>query len=118
MATPADGIDWQAPNIVQTASGAKGVISSPTGVEEKPCFTCSHWIKNNRRVMQHFIAHGLEADENGHYQVPTRLYNRSSIKVDPKEWGWCPKLGMPTAMLATCEDWQPTTLAHELARKI
>jgi hypothetical protein len=120
MAKPADGIDWQAPDIVQTASGVKGVISSPTGMEERPCFTCAKWIKDNRKMIQHFQARGLKADANGVFTTPIvgDFPGRESLKADPKDFGWCPKNGYVAHMLATCEDWQPTALAHELARKI
>lgn len=121
MSKPADGIDWQAPSVIQTETGPKGVISSPMGSEEKPCFTCAKWVKDNRRLVQHFIARGLRADENGHFETPIVQDfhdGRRSMKVDPKDWGWCPKLVMPTHMLATCEFWQETNLVREIARKI
>jgi hypothetical protein len=121
MAKPADGIDWQAPSIIQTANGVKGVISSPTGTEEKPCFTCSKWIKDTRKLIQHFQAKGLKADARGVFTTPIVgdfKDGRRSMEIDPKDFGYCPAECMPTHMLATCERWQPVTLSRELAGKI
>jgi hypothetical protein len=121
MAKPADGIDWQAPSIISTSSGAKGVIASPTGTEEKPCFTCAKWMKDNRKLIQHLRAKGLRADENGIFTTPIAGEfhdGRKSMEVDPKDYGWCPKNVYVAHMLATCEFWQPTVLARELAGKI
>ena len=121
MAKTADGIDWQAPNIISTPDGAKGVISSPTGSEEKPCFTCSKWVKDNRKLIQHLNAKGLKADKNGIFTTPIVADfhdGRRSMEVDPKDYGWCPKNCYVSHMLATCEFWQPVNVGHELAGKI
>jgi len=121
MTKPANEIDWQKPNVISTPTGTKGVISSPTGMEEKPCFTCSKWLKDNRKLIQHLRAKGLRADSNGIFTTPIVSDfkdGRQSMEVDPKDYGWCPKNCYVSHMLATCEFWQPTTLSGELAGKI
>lgn len=123
MTNPVDGIDWQAPKIIQTPTGAKGVISTATGMEEKPCFTCARWEKDNRKLIQYFISKGLRADENGIFTTPIVQDfgdGRRSMEIDPKDWGFCRKLVMPTHMLAgaQCPEWKPVTLVQDLKGKI
>jgi hypothetical protein len=121
MSNPTDEIDWQKPNIIQTESGPKGVISMPTGMEQKPCFTCAKWEQDNRRMIQHLVANGLKADENGIFTTPIVgdfHDGRKSMEIDPKDFGWCPKNCYAAHMLATCESWTPTKLVNELAAKV
>ena len=117
MAKPADEIDWQAPKIV----GGKGVITAPTGIEEKPCFTCKSWDKDTRKLTQFLLTRGLQPDMNGVFETPIVQDfhdGRKSMKVDPKDWGFCRRDTMPTHMMATCEGWKPTVTRADMRGKI
>jgi len=109
MAKPLDDTGWKAPEIITTPNGAAGVVQMPTDAEATPCFTCKHWHKDNRKLMQYLHAHGLQPDSNGVYELRVpEMPERKSIQVDPKDWGFCLTLAMPTHMNAgaQCEHWQ------------
>lgn len=117
MANPADGIDWQAPQIVE----GKGIIAAPTGIEEKPCFTCKSWDKNREKLIQFLVSKGMRPKPNGCYDMAViagDLPGRRQMEVDPKDFGFCQNLCMPTHMMATCEHWKPTLSREDLAGKI
>jgi hypothetical protein len=123
MTKTIEGIDWTQPRIVETATGAKGVITSEIGTEDKPCFTCSDWDKDNRKLMQFLTARGLKADENGVFETPIVQDfhdGRRSMKIDLRDWGYCQTLGMPTHMLAgmQCLHWRRVMLIRDLKGKI
>lgn len=109
MAKPLDDTGWKAPEIITTSQGTAGVVQMPSETEAKPCFTCKHWDKDTRKLMQYLHVHGLQPNSNGIYTLQIKdLPGRKSIEVDPKDWGFCMTLAMPTHMNAgaQCEYWQ------------
>jgi hypothetical protein len=117
MAKPLDDTGWKAPEIVTTPQGTAGVIQMPSEVEATPCFLCKHWHKDQRKLMQFIRSRGLVPDSNGIYTLPTPdLPNRKSIQVDPKDWGFCLTLAMPTHMNAgaQCEYWQQRQVREDM----
>ncbi len=89
----------------------------PSTAEAKPCFTCKHWHKDNRKLMQYIHAHGLTPDQNGIYTLRMPDFpDRQSIKVDPKDWGFCLTLAMPTHMNAgaKCPHWKIREVAADM----
>lgn len=109
MAKPTDDTGWQAPQIVTTPQGPAGVIQMATMTEATPCYLCKHWHKDTRKLAQYARVKGLVVDEQGCWQMPPspELQGRS-IKIDPKSWGFCLTLGIPTHMNAgaQCEYWR------------
>lgn len=121
MAKPENDTGWQLPKIMQDAGEVKGLIQPATGMEEKPCFTCRSWDKDTRKLMQFLNSRGLKADADGNYETP--IVNdfkdgRRSIKVNPRDWGYCRNGCMPTHMNATCDVWVPVVSRSELQGKI
>jgi ribulose kinase len=106
--------------IKPTASGPVGHIQSVTGLEAKPCFTCRHYNNDRRKLLQFLNARGLKPDENGFYETPIvgDFAGRRSLKLDPRSFGFCLDQTMPTHMNATCEHWDFSRNATDLARII
>ncbi len=115
MANNPDDTGWRAPTVISTPGGPAGVVQMASATEAKPCFTCKRWHKDNRKLMQFIKAHGLTPDQNGIYtlRIP-ELPNRQSIAVDPKDWGFCLSLAMPTHMNATCDNWRARETAADM----
>ena len=112
---------WRKPVVTQVPGEApKGVIQPATGLESKPCFTCRSWEKDTRRLMQHFQSHGLTPDAEGYYETPIakEINGRTSLRIHPRDNGWCNRIGCVSHMNATCPDWKPTRFAKELALKV
>ena len=112
---------WRKPEVTQAPGEApKGLIHSVTGMEAKPCFTCCRWEKNPRKLVQHFRARGLKPDVEGYYETPIaqEIEGRKSLKIHPRDFGYCRFSCYPTHMNATCADWQPTRFAKEMALKL
>jgi hypothetical protein len=121
MSKPLDDTGWQVPQIIATPTGGAGVITMPNTTEEKPCFTCKHWHKDTRKLVQFLKSRGLTPDAEGRYEVLTPdLPNRRSIKISLSYWGFCMTLAMPTHMDAgaQCPHWQATETRNDLAGKI
>ena len=112
---------WKKPDMIQTPDGnTKGVIQPATGLEEKPCFTCASWEKNTRKLIQFFRASGLQTDAEGYFTTPIiqDFDDRTSMRVHPRDFGFCRQGCCPTHMNATCEFWKPTRNVSELALKV
>jgi hypothetical protein len=112
---------WRAPNLVRTADGIAGQVIPATGMESKPCCMCGSYDKDNRKLVQYLIAHGLTPDETGHFVTP--IVNdfkdgRQSMRIHPDNFGFCIRECMPVDMRATCEKWRPTNTREDLRRKI
>jgi hypothetical protein len=119
MAT--DDTGWRKPDLVQTPTGnAKGIVTPTTGLEEKPCFTCRSWEKDTQKLTQFLRSKGLQPDADGKYETPiVRDFNgRRSLKIDPRDFGYCRRQCMPTHMQASCADWNAVRTRSELQGKI
>jgi hypothetical protein len=118
---PIDDTGWRKPIVTQTPGETpKGVIQMKTGLENKPCFMCKSWEKDTRKLIQHFKAKGLTPDAEGYYTTPIvqDFDNRKSLRINPREYGYCRRLCMPTGDTCTCPDWQLTQTRSELALKV
>jgi len=118
---PIDDTGWKQPTVVQTPDGgAKGVVQPATGLEIKPCFTCKSWEKDNRKLVQFLVSRGLKSNAEGYFETPIAkdFAGRRSMRIHPRDYGFCRRHCYPAAMNATCDDWQPTLLANDLALKV
>jgi hypothetical protein len=117
MAKPISDTGWQqAGHIIETPTGPAGQIIPATGHEDRPCFTCRSWDKDERKLRQFLAAQGMEPDAEGRYEM--RLLHdfkdgRKSMKIDPRDFGYCRKLTMPTHMNATCGAWRLKTVVDD-----
>lgn len=113
MAKPLTDTGWQQPTIV----GGKAILANPTGTEEKPCFTCKSWEKDERKLIEFLVSRGMKAKPNGCYDMAViagDLPDRKQIEIDPKDFGFCRQLCMPTHMMATCECWKQRLFAADM----
>lgn len=120
MSKPVDDTGWQKPGVIETPDGVAGAIVPATGLEQKPCMMCKSFENDQRRLMQHLQAHGLRPDENGFYETPIakEVKGRRSLKINPRDMGWCRRNGGVVHMNATCEDFKPTETRNDLALKL
>ena len=111
---------WKKPELVQTSDGSKAVVQMASGMEQKPCFTCRSWEKDTKKLIQFLTSHGLQPDADGNYETPIvkDFKGRRSLQVNPRDYGFCRQGCCPTHMNASCENWQPTRFASELALKV
>ena len=119
-AVDADAGEWKQPEVRRDAEGTKGVIQLASGLEHNPCFACRSFEKDERRLRQHCESQGLVPDENGIYTTPIvkEIAGRRSLRLDPKDCGWCRRQGCVVHMGATCEEFVATATRSELAAKI
>lgn len=119
MAT--DDTGWRKPDMIQTPEGnATGIVTPSTGLEERPCFTCRSWEKDARKLTQFLTSKGLQPDFEGYYETPVArdFHGRKSLRIHPRDFGFCRRQCMPTHMQATCEDWDTVRTRSELQGKI
>jgi hypothetical protein len=111
---------WQKPQLVTDAEGPKGVIQTSSGLESKPCMLCKSFAKDTRKLVQHFEARGLVPDTDGFYETPIAksVKGRTSMRVHPRDYGFCNRNCYVTHMNGTCEDFAVTQTREELALKI
>jgi hypothetical protein len=117
---PIDDTGWKSPIVTAQDGLPTGTIQTASGLERQPCFLCRSFEKDNRKLIQHFQAHGLTADENGCYETPIakEVRGRRSLKIDPRDYGFCRRHGYVTGMNATCPDFKLTESRSELQAKI
>ena len=121
MANPTEDTGWkQAEEIVTPSGQAAGRIVPATGLEQAPCFACASWEKDNKKLIQHFNAKGLEPDAEGCYETPIvrDFQGRRSLRVHPRDFGFCRRQCVVSHMNATCPDWTPTRTRNDLMGKI
>ena len=110
------------PQIVRDPSDGqlKGLVQIAQGTEPEPCYLCRSFEKDNRKLIQHFVAHGLKPDENGLFETPLaqEVKGRRSLKIDPNDYGYCRKNCYTTAMTSHCPSWRLTKFREEMMRKI
>lgn len=99
---------------------AAGQIDLATGTEPHPCMNCKSFEKDNKRLQRHIVAHGLTPDEHGRFTTPIArdFKGRRSLKLDPRDFGWCRFEARVVDMLATCPEWKPVRTAADLASRI
>lgn len=107
------GTCWQQIHIVggDGDQTARGKIEMATGKETKPCLMCRKWENvETKRVVEHFLARGLEPQPNGTFKTPIAkdFPGRKSLVLDPTKFGFCRRDLMPTEDFATCDAWVPT----------
>jgi hypothetical protein len=111
---------WKQGEVITTDKGPTGQIVPATGIEQAPCFTCASWEKDNRKLIQHFNAKGLQPDAEGFYETPIArdIQGRKSMRIHPRDFGFCRRQCVVSHMNATCPDWAPTRTRGDLAGKI
>lgn len=100
---------------------AHGVIEMATGTEERPCLMCRKWeLVSRERVVEHFLAKGLEARPDGRFKTPiAKDYpGRKSLVLDPRNFGFCRRDLIPVEAQATCSEWTPTKRISELQDRL
>jgi hypothetical protein len=117
-----DDTGWK-PILVEGGDGAqyaKGRVEMVTGVETRPCLNCRSWEKDDRRLIEYFLAKGLTQLSDGTFETPIAkdVPGRKSLVIDPASWGFCRRQSIATDMLASCEDFQPVRTAAELQSRI
>jgi hypothetical protein len=106
--------------VISTKDGPVGNLALPSGLTQKPCFTCCDFDKDEKKLRQHLTANGLQPDVNGVYTTPIvqDFDNRASLQIDPRDFGFCKDQSMPTHMNCTCEHWKPTTRITDMRGKV
>lgn len=107
---------WKKPtNVTGGDEYARGDIELATGTEQRPCFMCRSFEKDERKLTEHLIAKGLEAGPDGKFITPIAkdIPGRKSLKIAPRDYGWCRKDTMPVDMLATCDKWQQKRTSND-----
>lgn len=117
------GTCWQRIHIVGGDGNevARGAIEMATGQEAHPCVMCRKWERVDvKRVIEHFLAKGLEARPDGMFVTPiVKDYpGRKSLVLDPRNFGFCRRDMMPVEALATCGQWVPTKRLSELQDRL
>lgn len=114
--------NWQPiKNITADGHGRpQGIVNPVKGVEQKPCFMCRSWDKDEKRLVEHLLAAGLVPDKDGCFVTPIAkdLPGRVSLRLNPKHNGFCRLQGQVTEDLASCEHWQQVRFASELATRV
>lgn len=97
-----------------------GHIDLTRGTEMRPCLMCAAFEKDEKRLIEYLLAKGLKPDENGIFTTPIAkdFPGRQSLKMNPKQFGFCRSDGIATMDDATCAHWRPTTLISDLAAKV
>jgi len=115
-----DDTGWKRPDVAQTPEGPKGLITPAVGTEPRPCYLCRSWEKDKQKLIQFFVSRGFVADSEGIFETPIvrDFKGRRSIRVDPRNWGYCRRECIPTEMNATCPDWELAQHRSELMGKI
>lgn len=115
-----DDTGWKKPELVATEDGPAGRIVPASGLALKPCMMCRSFEKDEQRLRQHFHARGLRPDSNGFYETPIALEikGRKSLRMHPRDFGWCRREGSVVHMNATCELFCETTTRADLAAKL
>jgi hypothetical protein len=111
---------WQKSKIVTDAEGPKGVIQTTSGLETKPCMLCKSFAKDTRKLIQHFNSQGLKPDKDGFFETPLaqEVKGRTSLRVHPRDYGFCNRNCYVTHMNGTCEDFAVIQTRAELALKV
>ena len=117
---PVEDTGWRQPDIVTKDGETKGVIVPATGLEANPCMMCRSFAKDTRRLIQHFQSHGLKPDAEGFYETPIakEIQGRKSLRMHPRDFGYCNRQGCATHMNATCVDFKATATREEMALKL
>jgi hypothetical protein len=111
---------WQKPKLVIDDEGPKGVIQTSSGLETKPCMLCKSFAKDTRKFIQHCKSHGLVPDADGNFETPIakEIEGRTSLRMHPRDYGFCNRHCGVVHMNATCDDFAMTTTREELKLKI
>jgi len=99
---------------------AAGRVEMAKGLEPHPCFACRSWEHDRKRIIEHFMAHGLVPDVDGNFLTPIAkdFPGRRSLKLDPKDYGFCRLDCIATDMQATCKRWAPVKSPSDLQARV
>lgn len=122
MAKTVEDTGWK--NIIPTTGDgdrtAGGRVEMVHGSETRPCCLCRSWEKDERRLIQHLMALGLEVQPDGKFKTPIAkdIPGRKSLLLDPKKTGFCRFEGTVTEDLATCPNWTPVRTSGDLKSRL
>jgi len=122
MAKTVEDTGWK--KIIPTAGdgdrAAGGRVEMVHGSETRPCYACRSWEKDERRLIQHLIARGLEVQPDGKFKTPIAkdIPGRKSLIIDPKRFGFCRFEGSVTEDETTCQNWTPVRTSGDLKSRI
>lgn len=100
---------------------AKSLVKPVTGLEQRPCFMCRSWEKNEKKLRQHIASkRDIEVLPDGTFRhiIDRDVKDRNTKTYNIRDFGFCRFTGMPTQQLASCENWVPTRRLIELQRKL
>lgn len=100
---------------------AAGHIEMATGLEARPCAMCKSWEgADKRKVIEYALAKGLEIQPDGSFKTPIAkdFPGRVSLRLDPKNFGWCKRDAILSDAMATCGRWQPTIAVQDFQNRM
>lgn len=114
---------WQQIRIVggDGDQAAHGQIDMATGVETRPCVMCRRWDNvGPKRVAEHLMARGLEAASDGTFVTPIAkdFPGRKSLRLDPRNFGFCKRDMILTDSMSSCPAWAPTRTEAEFKQRM
>lgn len=118
--TPGD-TGWQPiTNVTGGEDFASGKVEMVRGNEERPCCMCRSWERDEKKLIEHLLSHGLVAREDGCFVTPIAkdIPGRKSLVLNPKQMGFCRLECRPTDDLASCERWTMVTRIEDLASRV
>lgn len=99
---------------------ASGLIEPSTVLEDRPCYTCRSFEKNDKRLRQHIASKKhVEMLADGTFQslIDRDFKDRRGLKYNIRDFGWCRLWTIPVDIKHTCENWGPTRSVSDLMRK-
>ena len=110
----ADDTGWK-PITIEGGDGeteARGRIELEQGTEPHPCMMCKSFEKDahespDPRILRYFIKRGMTVLPDGRITTPIAkdIPGRKPLVIDPKNFGFCRRDGIPVDIMATCERW-------------
>ncbi len=111
---------------------AKGVVDLVKVHEREPCYACKSWEQNERKLAQHFRAHGMIIDPDGTIRTPLAkdskngggalmvpdVENGGTRPVKIQLMGWCRRDCRPTEIEGHCQAFNQVRRREEMTSRL
>jgi hypothetical protein len=100
-------------------NAAAGKVAMQKALEQRPCYLCRSWEKDERRLVRHIRSAKLTLMPDGSFESPAQKdRDGKPMKLHVDRCGYCKRDGIVTEDEATCLQWTQVSRREDMRARL